>query len=74
MSHNLLPTTSSSSHVPHFGYPCPDYRTMTSLHDADCRFERTPWVEVGRAYVGIVSVPAGGLCDGEALRHEMPGE
>ncbi|EMA05880.1 MULTISPECIES: DUF7474 family protein [Haloferax] len=60
--------------MPHFDYPCPDCRATTSLHDADCRFEGTPWVEVERAYVDIVSVLAGGPCDEETLRREAPGE
>jgi hypothetical protein len=41
--------------VPRFDYPCPDCRTTNSLHDAECRFEGTPWPDVERAYVAVVS-------------------
>jgi hypothetical protein len=41
--------------VPQFDYPCPDCRATNSLHDADCEFEGTPWPDVEKAYIDIVS-------------------
>ncbi|WP_336024168.1 DUF7474 family protein [Halobellus salinisoli] len=41
--------------MPQFDYPCPDCRATNSLHDAACDFEGTPWPEVEKAYVDIVS-------------------
>jgi hypothetical protein len=54
------PTRSYAGHeygsgVPRFQYPCPDCRTTSNLHDADCEFEgrRRPAVE--GAYVDVLS-------------------
>ena len=41
--------------MPQFDYPCPDCRATNSLHDADCEFEGTPWPDVEKAYIDIVS-------------------
>lgn len=38
-----------------FRYPCPDCRSVNSLHDPECRFDGTPWHEIERAYVDIVA-------------------
>ena len=53
--------------MPTFDYPCPDCRTTHSLHDADCRFEGTPWAEVEAAYVDVVAVLSGGVTAADAL-------
>ncbi|SFF79110.1 hypothetical protein SAMN04488063_0302 [Halopelagius inordinatus] len=41
--------------MPQFDYPCPDCRATNSLHDADCRFEGTPWPDVEKAYTDVVA-------------------
>ena len=41
--------------MPQFDYPCPDCRATNSLHDADCEFEGTPWPDVEKAYIDVVS-------------------
>jgi hypothetical protein len=54
--------------VPRFEYPCPDCRATNSLHDADCRFEGTPWPEVETAYVDVLAVLSGGVVAAEEVR------
>ncbi|SEA22292.1 hypothetical protein SAMN04488065_2330 [Haloplanus vescus] len=53
--------------MPTFEYPCPECRTTNSLHDADCRFEGTPWADIEAAYVDVVAVLSGGVTDADAL-------
>jgi len=60
--------------VPRFDYPCPDCRTTTSPHGADCSFEgrRRPAVE--RAYLDAVAVLSTGPRSESALKEAAPGE
>ena len=60
--------------MPRFDYPCPDCRTTNNLHDADCRFEGTPWSTVEKAYTDVVAVLVGGVHDEDDLPAAVDGE
>jgi hypothetical protein len=60
--------------VPRFDYPCPDCRSTSSLHDAGCRFEGTPWSAVEKAYVDVVSLLSVSPRSESALREAVHGE
>ncbi len=60
--------------MPRFDYPCPGCRSTNSLHDADCRFEGTPWTDVEKAYTDIVSLLSVAPHTEDALREESHGE
>jgi hypothetical protein len=60
--------------VPQFDYPCPDCRATNSLHDADCRFEGTPWPEVEKAYTDLVAHLTVGPTEEERLHDAVDGE
>jgi hypothetical protein len=60
--------------VPQFDYPCPDCRATNSLHDADCRFEGTPWPDVEKAYTDLVAHLTASPTDEETLREAVDGE
>lgn len=47
--------------VPRFEYPCPDCRSINSLHESDCRFEGVPWGRIEDAYLDTVAPLATGV-------------
>lgn len=57
-----------------FAYPCPDCRTTSNLHDADCEHDGTSRASIERAYVDVLSVLSAQPCPREALPEAVPGE
>jgi hypothetical protein len=60
--------------VARFAYPCPDCRTTSNLHDADCGHDGTPRADIERAYTDVVSVLSARPCARESLPEAVPGE
>ncbi|WP_435197562.1 DUF7474 family protein [Natronomonas sp. EA1] len=54
-----------------FEYPCPDCRTTTNLHDADCRFDGVPWTTIEAAYTDILARLSARPWEPDALRDAL---
>ncbi|TSD14782.1 hypothetical protein DP107_07380 [Haloglomus irregulare] len=57
-----------------FAYPCPDCRTTSNLHDADCEHDGTTRAVVERAYMDVLSALSRRPVEREDLPDAVPGE
>lgn len=59
--------------MPRFEYPCPDCRTRSNLHAADCRFEGTDRAAIEKAYTDVLACLSAGPYNEDDLKEAVHG-
>jgi len=56
-----------------FAYPCPDCRSTSNLHDANCRFDGCKRTEIEKAYTDVIATLTAGPRTESALQRAVHG-